>query len=831
MIGQLLSWLLAAGLAGAGASTEPARVGFDDTVKPFLASNCYLCHGARLKNADVDLQAFETAEAIVEDPEVWEKAIVKMRTRQMPPPPMMPPDEAEVAAVTGWLESEIERAERLRPPDPGRVTARRLNRTEYNNTIRDLLGVSLRPADDFPQDDTGYGFDNVADVLSLSPVLMEKYMAAAERVARTAVFGPGEVKPTMVRLQPPLSRIDPSTKPLFAYDLTGLSLPNAMHVTHRFPFDGEYLFRVVLAGVRPAGSEPAAIALWVDGQRVEMLTLDPDGAGSFYDDRQDFSGKTREFRARVTAGEHWVAATVERLYEGLPASYGGPNPSKRPPPPPPEFKPRPGLTPERLAEARKRFEERLKDLAPVNEARVRHFEITGPFEPARGPSRASLTRLYACGHLVGGHQAGCLRRNIASLARRAYRRPVTAAETAPLVRLASEARAQGDSFEEAMSLAVQALLVSPDFLFRIERDPRTAGASRALASHELATRLSYFLWASMPDEALRRAADDGSLRRPGVLAAQVRRMLADEKASALVEAFGGQWLQFRALESVAPDRERFPAFDNHLRLAMRRETELLFDSIVRENRSVLDLLDAPYSFLNERLARHYGIAGVKGQEFRKVYLPVAGNRGGVLTHASVLTVSSYANRTSPVLRGKWILENLLAAPPPDPPAGTPRLDEAKVGTGMSLRQQMEAHRTNATCAACHQRMDPLGFGLENYDAIGAWRTADGEFPIDPSGKLPDGRTFDDPREMKAILKGDRDAFALAIAEKMLTYALGRGLERYDRRTVKAIARRLAERDYRFQALVEEIVQSTPFLMRKCDPLRCAPTVAQGGPSE
>ncbi|HVR69975.1 MAG TPA: DUF1592 domain-containing protein [Vicinamibacteria bacterium] len=812
----MLSLVLAAGLAGAGASTAPEPVTFEDTVKPFLTRNCYLCHGARLKNADVDLEAFETAQAIVESPDVWEKAIVKMRTRQMPPPPLQPPDEAEVAAIAGWLEDEIERAERARPPDPGRVTARRLNRAEYNHTVRDLLGVTLRPADDFPQDDTGYGFDNVADVLSLSPVLMEKYMASAERLARAAVFGPGDVEPTMVRLQPPLAKIEPSTEPLFAYDVTGLSLPNAVHLTHRFPVAGEYLFRVVLAGVRPAGSEPARIALWMDGAQVEVQTLDPDGAGSFYDDRQDFSGKTREFRAKVAAGEHWIAATVERLYEGLPAKYAGPNPSKRPPPPPPEFKPKPGLTPERLAEARKRFEERLKDVAPVNEARVRHFEITGPFAPAKGPSRASLAKLYACGHLIGGHGPACLRRNVASLARRAYRRPVTPAEVTPLVRLATDARAQGDSFEEAMSLAVQAVLVSPDFLFRIERDPRPGGASRPIGPHELASRLSYFLWASMPDDELRRAADQGTLRTGAALAAQVRRMLRDEKADALVEGFGGQWLQFRAIESISPDRERFPAFDNHLRLAMKRETELFFASIVREDRSVLDLIDAPYTFLNERLARHYGIGGVKGQEFRRVYLPVAGNRGGVLTHASVLTVSSYANRTSPVLRGKWILENLLAAPPPDPPAGTPRLDEAKIGAGMSLRQQMEAHRTNATCAACHQRMDPLGFGLENYDAIGAWRTSDGEFPIDASGKLPDGRTFGDPREMKTILRGDRDAFAVAITEKMLTYALGRGLERYDKPTVKAIARRLAEREYRLSALVDEIVKSRPFQMRRGD---------------
>ncbi|HEY7512672.1 MAG TPA: DUF1592 domain-containing protein [Vicinamibacteria bacterium] len=810
----MLPLLLTAALAGAGAPHGPESA-FEETIKPFLQRNCYLCHGARLKNADVDLQAFETARAIVEDPEVWEKAIVKLRTRQMPPPPMQPLEDAEIAAVTGWLESEIERAERARPADPGRVTARRLNRTEYNHTVRDLLGVTLRPADEFPQDDAGYGFDNIADVLSLSPVLMEKYMAAAERLARAAVFGAADLKPTLARLQPPLARIDPDTRPLHVYDVDGLSLPNALHVTHRFPVEAEYLFRVVLAGQRPAASEPLKVALWVDGRRVEVQELDPDGAGSFYDDRQDFSGKTREFRTRIAPGEHWIAASIVGLFHGLPAGYGGPEPSKRPPFVL-EFKPRPGLTPERLAEARRRFEERLKDVAPANDARVRHFEIVGPFEPAKGPSRDSLRKLYACGHLGQGHAPACLRRNVAALARRAYRRPVAPAETAPLLRLAEAAREQGDSFEEALSLAVQAMLVSPDFLFRIEKDPRPPATTRRVSPHELASRLSYFLWASMPDESLLRAADDGSLRQAAVLRAQVRRMLQDPKASALVEAFGGQWLQFRALESLSPDRERFPTFDSHLRLAMKRETELFLEAVVREDRSVLDLIDAPYTFVNERLARHYGIGGVKGQEFRKVYLPSAANRGGVLGHASVLAVSSYPNRTSPVLRGKWILENLLAAPPPDPPAGTPRLDEAKIGAGMSLRQQMEAHRSNATCAACHQRMDPLGFALENYDAIGAWRGQDGEFAIDASGRLPDGRSFTGPSGMRAVLKQDRDAFALAVTEKMLTYALGRGLERYDKRAIKDIARGLAARDYRFSALVDEIVTSAPFQMRRKD---------------
>ncbi|HEY2943187.1 MAG TPA: DUF1592 domain-containing protein, partial [Vicinamibacteria bacterium] len=747
--------------------------------------------------ADVDLQAYETAAAVVRDPQTWEKAVMKMRTGQMPPPPVTRPSDAEIATITGWIEGELERADRLAAPDPGRVTARRLNRTEYDNTVRDLLGVKLHPADDFPQDDSGYGFDNVADVLSLSPVLMEKYMAAAERVARAALFGRGDVPPTLVRVQPPGARIDPSLTPLFDYDVTGLSLPNALHVIHRFPVDGEYLFRVVLGGARPAGSEPLPVGFSVDGGPQQVLALDPEGAASFFQDRQDFSGKTREFRAKVAAGEHWIAASIVRLYEGLPVSYGGPNPSKRPPPPPRELKPD-------------------EEPAPANGARVHHLEIVGPFEPAKGPSRASLEKVYACGHLHGGHGPACLRRIVTSLASRAYRRPVSPAEVAPLVRLASTAREQGDSFEDALGLAIQAVLVSPDFLFRIEKDPRAAGLTQRISEHELAARLSYFLWASMPDDELRRGADLGTLRRPAILAAQIRRMLKDEKARALVEAFGGQWLQFRALESVAPDRERFPTFDNGLRLSMQRETELFLATIVREDRSILDLIDGHYTFLNERLARHYGIGGVRGPEFRRVDLPVAGRRSGVLTQGSVLTVSSYATRTSPVLRGKWILENVLAAPPPDPPAGTPRLDETKISASGSLRQQMEAHRRDATCAACHSRMDPLGFGLENYDGIGAWRTADGKFPIDPSGSLPDGRSFHGPDEMKTILKGDREAFAVCITEKMLTYALGRGLERPDKRTVQAIAQRLADRQYRFSALVEEIVNSMPFQMRRKD---------------
>jgi hypothetical protein len=802
--------LLVAMLLAGSATAVPAGAA------PFLARNCRMCHNPQLKNAGLDLDAYPLPASLATAPEIWEKVVEKLQTKQMPPPPLQAPDAAETAALVRWIEEGLQSAEAARPPDPGRVTARRLNRTEYDNTVRDLLGVDLRAADAFPQDDAGYGFDNIGDVLSVSPVLLEKYLKAAERVSRAALFGPEAQKPTLARLHPMAAKIEPSPDVPSEYDQTGLSLPNALHVLHRFPVDAEYLFRIVPGGSRPAGSEPVRIAVFLDGRQIQVVEVDAGDGPSSSATQQDLTGKTREFRARVTAGEHWLAASVLHLYEGLPPSYGGPNPSRRPIPPPPPFRPPENATPEKLREAREKYEARLARKAPVNEARARHIELIGPYAPAQGPGAASLEKVYACGHRDGRHGKDCARTILDRLARRAYRRPVTAADLAPLLHLFADGRKRGQTFEEALALAVRAVLVSPDFLFRIE-DAAPAGPElhQRISPHALASRLSYFLWASMPDDELFACADRGTLQDPAVLAAQVARMLRDPKARALVEAFGGQWLQFRALESVAPDRDRFPSFENNLRFSMRRETELFLESVIREDRSILDLLDAPYSFLNERLARHYGIPGVQGQEFRRVDLKDTA-RGGVLTQGSVLTVSSYSTRTSPVLRGKWVLDNLLAAPPPDPPAGVPRLDESTVGVDRSLRQQLEAHRTNATCAACHVRMDPLGFGLENFDAVGAWRTEDGKFPVDAAGALPDGRTFQGPVELKAVLRQDEDAFTRALTEKLLTYALGRGLERYDRPTVRSIARKVAASDHRFSVLVTEIAGSLPFQMRRTE---------------
>lgn len=806
-----------------GAPTQLAQKApapdFDKAVQPFLAENCIACHSAKKASGELNLEQFKNTAAVLEHREQWEHVLLKLRTGEMPPKGAPKPDAAELKAVIAWLESEFDRADRMAKPDPGRVTARRLNRAEYNNTVRDLLGVSFKPADDFPQDDSGYGFDNIGDVLSLSPVLMEKYLTAAETVARTAVFGAEQLKPRVERLRPPTGKIKSTTTPITDYDLTGLGLPNSLHATHRFPVEAEYTFKVFLGGVRPAGSEPLPLALWIDGKLTQTFGFDPDGIASFSVDRQDFGSMTYDFRARIPAGDHWVSVSIQRIYEGLPPNYGGPNPSKRPIPPKPEFKPpRREIPPERLAEIKKQFEARIAEKVPVNEARITGLDVIGPYDQAKGASAESVKKVFVCGHGEGHHLPACGQKIISNLARRAYRRPVAAEEINKLTGLIALAQKQGDSFEEGLVQAIQAVLVSPHFLFRIEQDrkPATANAMQPIGQHELASRLSYFLWSSMPDEELLRLADERKLRLPEVLSAQVQRMLKDSKSQALVENFAGQWLELRRLESVKPDRDRFPQFDEYFRMSVRRETELFFDHIIRQDRSLLDFIDADYTFLNERLARFYKIPGITGPEFRKVTLPADCNRGGILTQASVLTVSSYATRTSVVLRGKWVLENILNAPPPPAPPGVPNLDETKTGTAMTLRQQMEQHRTNPTCAACHARLDPLGFGLENFDAIGGWRTMDGKFPIDSSGVLPDGRSFKGVSELKTILKADRGAFAEGVTDKLLTYALGRGLERYDRPTVKQIARRVAEKEFKFSSLVMEIVNSLPFQYRRGD---------------
>jgi len=866
---SIAAWwlLLPAGTSASDVKSPPNSASFRTSVQPFLARNCYGCHNAELLSGGLNLEAFTTAASVAQDRDHWEHVLEKVKSGQMPPKGVPRPDQAEAKAVTDWVAAELDRLDRAAPPDPGRVTARRLNRAEYDLTVRDLLGVNFRPADDFPQDDSGYGFDNIGDVLSLSVVQMEKYLQAAETVARTAVYGPQSAKATMIRVQPPLRRRpgDPdqlifTTHPYYTltnYDESGLSMPNTFHVQHTFPATGEYVFRMTPDnGSRPPGSEPLEMAAWIDGKLA--FTTSVDG---------QLEGKAQEFRAMVTEGDHWLAFGFPRQFEGLPVAYAARNPSKRPVP---AGRGRggfqqlpPNATPEQVAafEARRAaflagspggagpaagaggrggagrggrgnnaannnddandvaFTVNGVRLSRPDNMRIQFVDIGGPDHPEIKPSAGQLHKIYVCGHYDGSHQPGCDRKIVSNLARLAYRRPVTRPEIDELMAQIARVRERGDSFEEQIVMAIQAMLVSPNFLFRIEKDrgPQRAAASGAypLNDYELASRLSYFLWSSMPDEELLRAADRGSLQKSEVLTAQAGRMLKDPKISGLVENFGGQWLQIRALESHVPDFYLFPQYDSYLRMSMERETGMFFENLIHEDRSILEFLDADYTFVNEYLAQFYRIAGVTGPEFRKVSL--AGTpRRGLLGQAGILTVSSYPDRTSVVLRGKWVLENLLNMAPPPPPPGIPDLADAKVPEGATLRQRMEVHRTDAVCASCHVRMDPIGFSLENYNAIGQWREKDGKNPVDASGTLPDGRSFRGPIELAAILKSDGDAFAQCLAEKMLTYALGRGLESYDKPVVKRIAGQVAANHYRFSTLVLEIVKSLPFQMRRGD---------------
>ena len=732
---------------------------FEKTVQPFLKTNCFLCHNAKMKVGGLSLDGYTNTRAALQNREVWEKVMQKLRTGQMPPKGRPVPEPEQVAKVTHWFEIEFARMDRSLKPDPGRVTARRLNRVEYNNTVRDLTGVDFKPAADFPPDDSGYGFDNNGDVLSLSPVLMEKYLAAAEKIARQAIVADPPPKPTREKLEH--TPVAPEESP--ARDLTR---------THQFPVEGDYVVRGAVAGRRDA----LIITLWLDGheiQTAEVTTVDE-------------APRFAEVRLHVTAGEHELKATI---------AHDNSRPDA--PPDPDEENPKD-----------------KKKKPPVRNPYVDRFEIAGPYNPHARPLTESHKRIFICGHANGRHHPECARLIVAELARRAYRRPVDNEEIDGLTRFVSMAQQQGDSFEQGVRVALEAILVSPHFLFRIEsdRDPNSAAASHRVDDYELASRLSYFLWSTMPDEELFLLAGERKLHKPEVLAAQARRMLLHPKSSALVDNFAGQWLELRNLDSFKPDPERFPEFDEDLRNAMRQETRLFFEAVIHEDRSILDFIDGKYTFLNERLAKYYGIPGVTGKEFRRVALS-GDERSGVLTQASVLMVSSYPTRTSPVLRGKWILENFLNDPPPPPPPGVPNLNEAAIGTTASLRQQLEQHRANPACAVCHTRMDPLGLGLENYDAVGRWRTKDGKFDIDSGGTLPGGRNFRSPAELKEILKSDRDAFAHCLTEKMLTYALGRGLERYDRLAVNLICQRLAASDFRFSQLVRGIVQSVPFEMR------------------
>jgi hypothetical protein len=738
-------------------TTAPTEDEFQAVTESLLFNTCGECHNSFEVAADLDLTTGLTVESLSKDRDMWDLILDKLKSREMPPVDVPRPD-AEIDALISFLESEFERADALVPPDPGSVVARRLNRAEYTNTIRDLLAIDFRADRNFPTDDSGEGFDNIGEILTVSPVLMEAYMNAAERIASSTIAA------------------DPLPKPVeVEYSLRFRNLrrvnPSLVEATHRVDFDAEYVLRIGMPGERPADAAPVMLGVWMDGRLLTTTQVETKPSGLVYFNPYSET----EVRVALPEGDHTLRlGFIDDPY--------------------------------------------VKTLAREDIYRDRvnkwigSMTIVGPFK-ADGV-KPSRQRVLVCDPKTG---SACVDQILTTLARRAYRRPVTAAEVADLKRFVVMAEADGLSVEKGIELALQAILVSPHFLFRIERDmyPTDPGRSHRVSDVELASRLSYFLWNSMPDEELLSLAERKELSRPQVLDAQVKRMLADDRSFALAENFAGQWLEIRNLDSIKPDPERFPQWGPELREAMKTETQMFFTEILRQNRPISEFLNARYSFLNEFLAGYYGIEGVTGSDFRRVDL-TTDQRGGVLTHGSVLAVSSYPTRTSVVIRGKYVLQNILGSPLPPPPPDVPALDEDALGKSVSLRQQMEKHRTNAICASCHSRMDPLGFGLENYDAVGKWRTMDGSFPVDSSGTLPTGQSFTTPAEMREILSGMLPQFSRALTEKMLVYSLGRGLERYDRRTVQGITRRLAEQGYGLQTLVQEVVRSLPFQSRRAE---------------
>ena len=755
--------------------------------------------GLALDSADVD--------NVAEHPELWEKVVRKLRVGAMPPQPRRRPDKETYDGFRRWLEDELDRAAEARP-DPGRTQAfHRLNQAEYRNVIRDLLDLEIDVAALIPADAPDRnGFDNIATSLSLSPALFERYVSAAKKIGRLAIGEPPTGGAEIATYDIPLNLIQNDQQ---SEDLPFGSRGGAA-IRHHFPVDGEYRIKVRLqtnyVGYIRGIDDAHEIEFRLDGRRIERFTFGGEAPGmpapiSFAgnirgtDDWEDYvlhADDPLEVTTSVSAGPHTIGVAFPRETweeEGV-------------------------LQPRQTG-----FALAINEMPDGNPA-LSSLQITGPLSvdgPGDTPTRR---RIFTCRPDAGATAAeaeACARKILGTLARRAYRRPVDDGDVATLLEFYEWGRAEG-GFEKGIQFALERLLADPDFLYRVERDPVDIPGEAAypISDIELASRLSFFLWSSIPDDELLAAAERGELGEPETFEAQVERMLADPRSEALVGNFAGQWLTLRNAAAVRPDEDEFPDFGEGLRQAFRRETELLFDSVLREGRSTLDLLAADYTFVNERLAQHYGIPNVRGSHFRRVALDDAdAARGGLLGHGSILTVTSYANRTSPVNRGKWVLENILGTPPPPPPPDVPELETAEGAEPLSMREAMEQHRANPVCASCHRLMDPLGLSLEPFDAIGRWRDREaGGAAIDASGELPDGTPFDGPSGLRAALLRHPDRFVTTVTEKLMTYALGRGIEHYDAPAIRAIVRDAARDDYRLSALVKGVARSTPFQMRR-----------------
>jgi hypothetical protein len=734
-------------------------------IKPLLATYCSRCHGPQQAEGEIALHEYVNVAAIRRDRETWKRIAEMIEFDAMPPEDEPQPSSAERQRLLVWI-NDIIRQEGMRDGDPGRVTLRRLNRAEYDNTVRDLTGLELHLSDDFPSDDVGEGFDNIGDVLSLPPLLFERYMDAAEHIAGAAILdSKGNVKTKRCE-RDKLKGFGSAN--LDSYGVYRLSSSGLVTATFEFPRDGEYLLRGE-AGAQQAGSELAKMEISLDGKAVKVVDVKAPM------DQMDLY----EAKVRVPQGAHRVSAAFINDYY---------NPEARDP------------------------SQRDRNMA------IRALEVVGPVDLRAEELPASHRRIMIAVPGNGKTAQQAAREILDRFASRAFRRPVTDSEMERLLQLVDKVLERDESFERAIQVAVASVLVSPHFLFRVELDPEpdNPNRTRTLNDYELASRLSYFLWSSMPDDPLFDLAAKGRLQDDQVLRQQVLRMLQDDKAAALVTNFGGQWLNLRNLEGVTPDPEQFVSFNDRLRRDMQGETERLFATIMREDRSIIDFLTADFTFVNQRLAEHYGLPGIQGEQLQRVSLD-NGQRIGVLTHGSILTLTSNPTRTSPVKRGKWIMENILGTPPPDPPGNVPPLEEAREASpNATLREQMVMHRDNPVCASCHRQMDPLGFGFENFDAVGRWRERDGDHPIDSSGELPSGEKFSGPTQLVRILSQRQELFSRMLAGKVLTYALGRGLQPYDESAIDEVVQRLKQNEYRFSQLVTGIALSDPFRMRRGD---------------
>jgi hypothetical protein len=767
----LLAWTL---LLSRSAPAQPHQ-------RQFLDRYCMNCHSSTAKMGSLSLDT-ASLPAPAAAPALWEKIIRKVRTGVMPPPNAPQPPPAERRALLAALESSLDAV----PLNPGRTESlRRLNRTEYQNAIRDLLAVDIDATALLPADESGHGFDNV-NVGDLSPALLNRYISAAQKISRLAVgSNQSGLQSETIGLRADLTQED---------HLPGLPLGTrgGMSVPYSFIQDGEYEIQVLLArdltgtisGLRD--SREHQLLLLIDRQPVHTFTVSRAALGD-----QILNEKELKTRIPVKAGPHTISVTFVK--EGASLADA----TRQPP--------------------ESRFNDRRY---PRTVPAVDQVAITGPFSPQGAGDTPSRRRLFVCRPANQVDEDRCATNILSTLMRRAFRRPVAAAEVREQLAFYRKGRAQGD-FDAGIAMAVAAVLANPKFLFRVEADPPNGGVYR-VGDLELASRLSFFLWSSIPDDELLDAAIKGILSQPAELERQTRRMLADRRSENLATNFAGQWLRLRNIDSVIPSGNLFRDFDDNLRQAFRKETELFFDSIVREDRSIRTFLKSNYTFLNERLARHYGIPGVYGSRFRRVTLPPGSRRGGLLRQGSILAVTSYATRTSPVLRGVLVLKNIIGAPPPAPPAAVPPLDEGSMAANLPMRQRLAAHRNNAVCASCHRTIDPVGFALENYDAIGRWRSVEVEDqPVDATSAIPGEPEFHGVDGLEDALLRRAGLFASTLTENLLTFALGRGVESYDAPAVRKIVAAAERNDYRFSSIILGVVNSAPFRMRRAEPLAAA----------